>query len=206
MSARATAIAVVALLVLGVALIAQAWRMKDYSLNVSIARERQDDDPEMLRNYQRYLGTGTTPDWVRRGDSRSAALLPASSASWEPPVSEEWPLKREKDLSRLSWAEGRARRRGARAECGRVACRPRMSGAGTVASSRHQAHTGGVGVRARIAARARSSWRSTVRSVMPSRVAVSRWLWPAARSAETSRLALPSAPVARPAGAVFGAT
>ena len=46
MSARATAIAVVALLVLGVALIAQAWRMKDYSLNVSIARERQDDDPE----------------------------------------------------------------------------------------------------------------------------------------------------------------
>jgi hypothetical protein len=74
MSARATAIAVVALLVLGVALIAQAWRMKDYSLNVSIARERQDDDPEMLRNYHRYFGTGTTPDWVRRGDSRSAAL------------------------------------------------------------------------------------------------------------------------------------
>jgi hypothetical protein len=36
MSARATAIAVVALLVLGVALIAQAWRMKDYSLNVSM--------------------------------------------------------------------------------------------------------------------------------------------------------------------------
>jgi hypothetical protein len=66
MSARATAIAVVALLVLGVALIAQAWRMKDYSLNVSIARERQDDDPEMLRNYHRSFGTGTTPDWVRR--------------------------------------------------------------------------------------------------------------------------------------------
>ena len=61
MSARATAIAVVALLVLGVALIAQAWRMKDCSLNVSIARERQDDDPEMLRNYHRYFGTGTTP-------------------------------------------------------------------------------------------------------------------------------------------------
>ena len=40
MSARATAIAVVALLVLGVAPIAQAWRMKDYSLNVSIAGER----------------------------------------------------------------------------------------------------------------------------------------------------------------------
>jgi hypothetical protein len=34
----------------GVALIAQAWRMKDYSLNVSIARERRDDDPEMLSN------------------------------------------------------------------------------------------------------------------------------------------------------------
>jgi hypothetical protein len=45
MSARATAIAVVALLVLGVALIAQAWRMKDYSLNVSIARERQGVQP-----------------------------------------------------------------------------------------------------------------------------------------------------------------
>lgn len=40
---------------LGVALIAQAWRMKDYSLNVSIARERQDDDPEMLCNYHRYF-------------------------------------------------------------------------------------------------------------------------------------------------------
>ena len=61
MSARATAIAVVALLVLGVALIAQAWRMKDYSLNVSIARERQDDDPEMLRNYHRYFGA--TEGW-----------------------------------------------------------------------------------------------------------------------------------------------
>ena len=45
MSARATAIAVVALLVLGVALIAQAWRMKDYSLNVSIAGERQGVKP-----------------------------------------------------------------------------------------------------------------------------------------------------------------
>jgi uncharacterized OsmC-like protein len=56
MSARATAIAVVSLLVLRVALIAQAWRMKDYSLNVSIARERQDDDPEMLCNYHRYFG------------------------------------------------------------------------------------------------------------------------------------------------------
>jgi hypothetical protein len=139
MSARATAIAVVALLVLGVALIAQPWRMKDYSLNVSIARERQDDDPEMLRNYQRYFGTGTTPDWVRRGASRSAALC------------------RKANLNRF-------------------------------------------------AARARSSWRSTVRSVMPSRAAVSRWLWPTGRSAETSRLGLPSAPVARPAGAVFGAT
>ena len=61
MSARATAIAVVALLVLGVALIAQAWRMKDYSLNVSIARERQDDDPEMLRN--RYFGATEVRFW-----------------------------------------------------------------------------------------------------------------------------------------------
>ena len=63
MSARATAIAVVALLVLGVALIAQAWRMKDYSLNVSIARERQDDDPEMLRNYHRYFGATEVRFW-----------------------------------------------------------------------------------------------------------------------------------------------
>jgi hypothetical protein len=63
MSARATAIAVVALLVLGVGLIAQAWRMKDYSLNVSIARERQDDDPEMLRNYHRYFGATEVRFW-----------------------------------------------------------------------------------------------------------------------------------------------
>lgn len=63
MSARATAIAVVALLVLGVALIAQAWRMKDYSLNVSIARERQDDDPEMLCNYHRYFGATEVRFW-----------------------------------------------------------------------------------------------------------------------------------------------
>lgn len=53
MSARATAIAVVALLVLGVALIAQAWRMKDYSLNVSIAERAPGTNPEMLRNYHR---------------------------------------------------------------------------------------------------------------------------------------------------------
>ena len=46
---------------LGVALIAQAWRMKDYSLNVSIARERQDDDPEMLRN--RYFGATEVRFW-----------------------------------------------------------------------------------------------------------------------------------------------
>jgi hypothetical protein len=63
MSARATAIAAVALLVLGVALIAQAWRMKDYSLNVSIARERRDDDPEMLRNYHRYFGATEVRFW-----------------------------------------------------------------------------------------------------------------------------------------------
>ena len=63
MSARSTAIAVVALLVLGVALIAQAWRMKDYSLNVSIARERQDDDPEMLRKYHRYSGVTEVRFW-----------------------------------------------------------------------------------------------------------------------------------------------
>lgn len=48
---------------LGVALIAQAWRIKDYSLNVSIARERQDDDPEMLRN--RYFGATEVRNPVR---------------------------------------------------------------------------------------------------------------------------------------------
>ena len=35
--------------------------MKDYSLNVSIARERQDDDPEMLRN--RYFGATEVRFW-----------------------------------------------------------------------------------------------------------------------------------------------
>lgn len=37
--------------------------MKDYSLNVSIARERQDDDPEMLRNYHRYFGATEVRFW-----------------------------------------------------------------------------------------------------------------------------------------------
>jgi hypothetical protein len=63
MSKRATPIAVFALLVLLVALIAQTWRMTTYFLNVSIARQRRDADPGMLRDYQRYFGATEARFW-----------------------------------------------------------------------------------------------------------------------------------------------
>jgi hypothetical protein len=64
MSERATPIGVLVLLILAIALVTQARRIAVHDLNVSIASEHRDEEPEMWADYMRYFGATEVRFWA----------------------------------------------------------------------------------------------------------------------------------------------